>query len=411
MVKNLIICTLFVVFTLCSLCQSAVAGGFDNSALMGMKAASMGGTFTGIASDASASFYNPAGMSFIEYTQISAGAAFRIGSTSYLSPYSGNSDMTDQFSTNFHFYGVSKINEKTAIGLSINTPFCLRNSWDENWTGRFIVRETKLSATYMQPSVSYMFGEKFSVAVGPNIALGKTFHARALPYNSSAGEVGAELDGNSIGFGFNIGLFLKASDNFRVGLNYRSSVNMKVDDGDVSFSNVPSSLVDEFPSSTSFSTEYTLPSVISLGTSFNVVRELIIGIDISYTTWSSFDTLEFDFKNEPQLDYGNGMFYENTFTIRFGAEYKASDKLAIRGGIAFDQTPVPDDYLSPANPDSDKFSFSVGGSFMFSEKISLDVAYMLESMREREVSNSELQFSGNYKSVSNNFGLTLNYVF
>ena len=118
-------------------------------------------------------------------------------------------------------------------------------------------------------------------------------------------------------------------------------------------------------------------------TSFNLVRELIIGVDIIYTTCSSFDTLEFDFKNEPQLDYGNGMFYENTFTFRFGAEYKVSDKVAVRGGIAFDQTPVPDEYLSPANPDSDKFSFSGGGSIIFSEKISLDVAYMLESMRER----------------------------
>jgi len=411
MIKNLLISTLVVFATLFSLCQSAIAGGFDNSAFMGMKAASMGGTFTGIASDASASFYNPAGMSFIEYSQISAGAAFRIGSTSYLSPYSGNSDMTNKFSTNFHLYGVGKINEKIAVGLSINTPFCLRSSWDENWTGRFIVRETKLSATYIQPSVSYLFGDKFSVAAGPIFALGKNYHTRAIHYNSSAGELGAELDGNSNGFGFNIGLFLKANDNFRAGLNYRSAVNMKVDEGDVSFSNVPSSLVDEFPASTSFSAEYTMPSVISLGTSFNLVRDLIIGIDISYTTWSSFDTLEFTFKNEPQLDYGNGMFYENTFAIRLGAEYKVSDKLALRGGIAFDQSPVPDDYLSPANPDADKFAFSAGGSIMFSEKITLDVAYMLESMREREVTNSELQFSGNYKSLSNIFGLTLNYVF
>lgn len=411
MVKKLLYSTLLNAAIIINLCQSVVAGGFDTGALMGMKAASMGGAFTGIASDASASFYNPAGMSFIEYSQISAGAVFRIGSTSYLSPYSGNSDMTNQFSTSFHLYGVGKINEKASVGLSINTPYCLRSSWDENWTGRFIVRETKLSATYIQPSVSYLFGEKFSAAVGPIIAIGKNYHTRALPYSSTAGEVGAELDGNSTGFGFNIGLFLNANDNFRVGLNYRSSVKMKVDEGDVTFSNVPSSLVDEFPASTTFSNEYTLPSVISLGTSFNLVRELIIGIDVSYTTWSSFDTLEFDFKDEPQLDYGRGMYYENTFAIRLGAEYKVSDKLAVRAGIAFDQTPVPDEYLSPANPDADKFAFSAGGSIMFTEKISLDVAYMLESMREREVSNSELQFSGNYKSLSNIFGLTLNYVF
>ncbi|HMT28845.1 MAG TPA: hypothetical protein PKD91_06155, partial [Bacteroidia bacterium] len=71
----------------------------------------------------------------------------------------------------------------------------------------------------------------------------------------------------------------------------------------------------------------------------------------------------------------------------------------------------PDKYLSPENPDADKFVFSLGGSVKIGEHLGLDVAYMLENLKEREVFNEELQFGGNYKSLNNIFGVTLNYEF
>jgi long-chain fatty acid transport protein len=240
--------------------SKAFGGGFENS-YMGMKAASMGGAFTGIGSDASTAFYNPGAMSFLEFSQVALGASFQIKSSSYLSPFTGNSDMTNKFSSHIHAYGVGMINEKTAIGISINTPFCLRSVWENDWTGRFVTQETRISATYVQPAFSYMFSESFSVGLGPVIAFGKTVHSRAVPYNSSSGELMEELNGNSTGFGFNIGLFFKPEDHFSMGLSYRSSVKMNVKEGDVSFSNVPLSLVNDFPANTSFSTNYTLPSV------------------------------------------------------------------------------------------------------------------------------------------------------
>ncbi|HMT28844.1 MAG TPA: outer membrane protein transport protein, partial [Bacteroidia bacterium] len=320
--------------------KTVSAGGFENGSTMGMKAASMGGTFTAIGSDASSSFYNPGAMSFLEFSQLSLGASFRIGSSSYLSPFSGNSDMDQKMTSHIHLYGVGKLNDQTAVGISVNTPFCLRTSWKDDWTGRYIIQDSRISATYIQPTVSYLFGESFSVGIGPVLALGKTVQTKAIPYNSSSGEVGAELDGNSTGIGANLGLIFKPNEDFSLGLSYRSSVKMKVKEGDVSFSNVPSSLVDDYPSSLYFSTEYTLPSVISLGAAFNLTRDLLISMDVNYTTWKSFDSLEYSFSNHPELNYGSGKYYENTFAIRLGGQYQLSEKLQLRGGIAFDQSPV-----------------------------------------------------------------------
>jgi len=385
-------------------------GGFQSS-MLSMRATSMGGAFTGFASDASAAFYNPGAMTFREYSQISVGASFILTSTSYLSPYSGNTNMENGFSMPLHLYGIGKLNDQFAIGISLNTPFNLHTTWDDNWSGRYITRETKMKAVYLQPSISYQFSETFGMGGGPVIAFGKTFLRKAVPVTSVAGETGMELDGNSTGYGFNIGLFLKPNDEFSMGLDYRSGVKMNVNDGDATFSNVPASLSDIYPSSTGFTTEYSLPSVISLGAAYKVSRELTLCMDVNFSTWKSFDSLEFKFDNNSQLDFGMSKFYNNAFAIRVGGQYEVNDRFEARAGFAFDSSPVPDEYLAPDNPDNDRFMFSLGGTIKFGENASVDLAYMLQNIKEREVMNEQYNFSGNYKSLINIFGITLNYQF
>ena len=190
-----------------SLFYNAFGGGFQMN-MQSLKATSMGGAFTGFASDASTAFYNPGAMTFREYSQIALGATFNINSTSYLSPYTGNFNTDNKLQVPIHFYGIGKINDQTAFGISVNTPFNLHTTWEDNWTGRYIARETHLKATYLQPAISYQFSDKFGLGGGPVIAFGKTYMTRAIPYNSSAGEIGMELDGHSLGFGFNICFFL-----------------------------------------------------------------------------------------------------------------------------------------------------------------------------------------------------------
>ncbi len=402
-IKSYIVSIAFVLVT-----GSSYGGGFQLN-MLSMKATSMAGAFTGFGSDPSAAFYNPGAMTFQEYSQLSLGASFMMSSTSYLSPFTGNTNM-DNLMVPLHLYGNGKLNETTSIGISVNTPFSLHTTWDDNWTGRYIARETRIRATYIQPTISYQFSEKFGVGGGPVIALGKTYLTRALPYASESGEVGMELDGNSTGFGFNIGIFYKHNEDLTLGLDYRSAVKMKVKDGDATFSNVPASLGSMFPSG-KFETEYTLPSVISAGAAYMLTRELTLCLDINFTTWKSFDSLEFNFENNSQLNFGSGKFYDNAFAIRVGAQYELSERIDVRGGVSFDSSPVSDEHVSPENPDNDRYMFALGGSIQFGENVTVDLAYMLQNIKEREVLNRESNFGGNYKSLVNIFGITLNYQF
>lgn len=400
----------FNLFILFLFAGQASAGGFQIN-MLSMKATSMGGAFTGFGMDASTTFYNPGAMTFMEYSQLSLGATLIMSSTSYLSPYGGNTNMKDGMRFPVHFYGNTKLNEQLAVGISVNTPFNLNTKWEDNWTGRYIARETQMKALFIQPSVSYQVTEKFGIGGGPVIALGKTYLTKTLPYTSVLGETSMELEGHSTGYGFNIGLFFKPNDELSLGVDYRSAVKMKIKNGEVAFSNVPTTLVSQFPESAEFGTEYTLPSVISAGAAYKLTRELTICLDVNYTTWKSFDSLEFNFENNTNLNFGSGKFYENAFALRLGAQYSLSEKIDVRGGVAFDSSPVPDERVSPENPDNDRFMFSLGGTLKFGEHVSVDLAYMLQNIKERQASNEQYNFEGNYKSLINIFGITLNYQF
>ncbi|MBK8873202.1 MAG: outer membrane protein transport protein [Bacteroidetes bacterium] len=362
------------------------AGGMLTNTTSASSAA-MAGTATGIGSDVSSVFSNPGAMTFQEYSKISAGVVLSNSSTSFLSPFVGNTDDETGMAIAPLLFGVYKLNDKMAVGLSVNTPFSSRKTWNDNWTGSYISRESVNRAICIQPTFGISVSEKIGIGIGAVIALGRDYKTRAMPYSSSSGPVNGSFESKGTAYGFNLGLFFNTSEKFKMGLNYRSALNFKIDNGEAEFTNVPS------------------------GASYMLTHELLLAIDFTYAGWNVYDKLEYDFADNPELNFTENKDYSNGFALRFGSSYKISEKLTARGGVAFDNSPVPDESMLPDNPDSDRFIFSLGGNIKFNEKTSLDLFYQLENYKEREVSNTELRFAGSYKTNVNNFGLAINYQF
>ena len=77
-------------------------------------------------------------------------------------------------------------------------------------------------------------------------------------------------------------------------------------------------------------------------------------MDFNFTGWSVYDSLKFEFTDNTTLNYSEAKKYKSVIAIRLGAEYKYSRKLDLRAGIAYDQSPVKDGYLSPELPDANQ---------------------------------------------------------
>ena len=119
----------------------------------------------------------------------------------------------------------------------------------------------------------------------------------------------------------------------------------------------------------------------------------------------------FNLENFESLNQKSAREYVNAFAVRAGIRYTIDEKLKLRLGLAYDQTPVADNYLSPDMPDADKMVFACGISYLFSQHFEVDLGYSFENQKEREGTLASENFEGTYKTKQHILGLGINLSF
>jgi len=393
--KNRLLCFLL------SLPLWVSAGGFQLNS-MSPKTAAMGGSVTGMAVDASSSFFNPAALSKLPMNVVNAGAAFHLPLTAFSGTSGGVEEMEfSGFPTPF-LYGSYRLSEKAVLGLSVNTPFAFNSVWKDDWSGRYVSISSRLNSTFVQPALSYQLGKNLYLGAGPVLALSNRKQVRAIDvFSASSGEARLQTESSAQGFGVNAGL-LAAFGKTMVGINYRSAVSFQAEEGDADFTDIPPLLLQDgiYPDATTFSSVWTLPSVFSLGLSSAIDEKVTVALDFNLTGWSVFDSLNTTFKDHPALDERSPRKYKDSFSIRGGVQYAYNNKITIRGGLAYETSPVQDGYVIPESADGGKFLFSGGASLQLKKGWSIDGALMIENLQERlETANITSNFNGNYKTI------------
>lgn len=373
--------------------------------LQGLRQLAMGGSGTAIPWDVSTIFYNPGGLARIDHLQVNASMLAVTPKTRYTqSPGVYSTETQSQTFLPFNIYIGAPISNKsrTSIGLGVYTPFGNGLRWDDDWAGRYLIQEIKLQSVFIQPTVSHRISDAVSVGAGIIYARGNVNMRRALPIQNTEGLDGAaSLEGSGSGWGFNLGLQWEVSERVQLGISYRSQVNMKVDRGYASFSNLPSAVTDSFPY-TPFSTQLPLPQVVSVGVGFKASDNLTLQADVNIVGWSAYKELAFDFEKESSLlmDTRSPRRYKTGFTLRGGANYDISDEVALMAGAAWDRSPVRTNYVSPELPDSHRGVFTGGVHYRPFEWLSLTGVVEFVTTSARKASFEAEGFSGTYRTTA-----------
>lgn len=403
------------ILLICSFTGS-FAGGFQIN-LQGQKQTGMGHTGTGLCLDNASILFNPGAVSFLDSLRgIYIGASFIMPRTTYLEPYPGNyiSHIEKHTGTPITLYAVFKLkkNAKWSMGLGIYNPFGSKVQWPDDWKGQFLIREIDLKTFFIQPTISFKLNDKIGVGAGFVYATGDFALRKGVPVQDTAGNYGeGTLKGKAKGYGFNAGIYIKASEKFSIGLDYRSQVNVAVDGGSADFK-VPSSLAEYFPSTT-FSTGLKLPQTITLGFGYALNSKLKLALDINYVGWKSYDSLIIDFTDNTDklADIHSARLYQNSYIFRVGSQYQVKEKWTIRLGAYFDMSPVKAGYLTPETPDANKLGITMGASFRVTQRIHVDASLLYIEGMKRTDTNLETGFGGTYKSKAVVPGFSLEYVF
>ncbi len=383
--------------------------------LQGQKQTGMGHTGTALLLGPSSIHFNPGALSLLENRfSISAGVSGVLSSNTFVktqpSVYEATSD--NPIGTPFYLYGAAKVSDKISLGLGINTPYGNSLDWGENWDGRYLIQDISLQAILIQPTFSYAITPNISIGGGPVMALGSVDLSKALPLQSAGGEGKVTLEGNTVAYGFNVGLFARLTPKFSVGVDYRSEILLKLDEGDAYF-RVPESLQYGFPANNTFSSELPLPANLTFGLGWQVTDRWLIAVDLQHVRWSAYQSLDFDFTENTSLlaDSENPRNFENTMIYRFGFEYQAAENLKLRGGIYFDQTPIPEDYLTPETPGANKIGYSTGFSWKLSPNLDLDASLLYIKAEDRTDGYALQNFYGTYSTNAWIPGLGVSWTF
>ncbi|MEQ9771113.1 long-chain fatty acid transporter FadL [Pectobacterium jejuense] len=322
---------------------------------------------------------------------------------------------------NLHF--IMPLNEQWAIGASATTNYGLATEFNDSYAAGSIGGKTDLLTSNLNLSAAYRLNQHFSFGLGVNAVYADAKITRhlgdlntlppisgALPRSTEV----AKLEGKEWGYGWNAGILYEIDENNRVGLTYRSKVDIDFN-GDYS-NQLPGGLGGLNGATIPGKLTLNLPEMWEASAYHRVAPKWAVHYSLTYTSWSQFQELKATGNNGQTL-FQKEENFRDAYRIALGTTYYHDDNWTFRGGIAFDDSPVPADRRSISIPDQDRFWLSAGTTYAFNKDASVDVG--VSYMHGKSVNINErapgafsaVQYDFTSKGKAWLYGVNFNYAF
>lgn len=394
----------------------------------GAVAMGMAGAFIGLANDATAIFHNPAGIAFLEGTQISAGATLIFPNTTlaldnWPDPAYQSIDMESQVFYPPTFYITHKLSDKIVAGFGFFAPYGLGTEWPDpvNFPLRYIATRADMKTLMFNPTIAFKLNDNFSVGAGVSY-IHSSLELDLTYFLLGAFDVPITVENTSgTAWAVNAGALYKG-EKFSLGFNWRGGFTIDyAGDLELDMSNVPwpPPPVPPLPEEGTLVAPFSFPHVLGIGAAFNLSDQVILTADVHYVLWSAFDVIEVeaDVPDLPvALDFGPiDEDFKDSFLFRVGVQYQVNENLALRGGFLYDQTPQPVESMDPMLPDSNRWALTAGLGLKVGS-IVIDAAYQYEPFKDRISPNRDIYFpldlgEGTYSTTAHLFGVSFGFVF
>ena len=375
---------------------------------------------TGVAApcNASAIFYNPAGLltpGANHKWNVSIGATSIMADFAFADSSSGvttNSEGGSVLVPNVHI--TRQMSDKWAIGLGVFAPYGLVSEWPTaaSFPGRFLGYRSELKSIYIQPTVSVRVNSWLQIGGGFDYirstvdlrqrldlssqvaGAGITFANLGIPLGTDFAD--AHLTGSSWSAGGHFGILVKPSRRISFGARYLAAGQGR-HPGNGAFTPVSTGILlpsgsplqpgatglpclghspldtlraapglpldqvlecnNIFKTSLSnqhVSTNVALPDQFVVGTAINVTNALMVLFDYQWVNWQAFSKLQLAFA-QPALGVQTlWEDYKNTNGYRVGAQYVVSPALTIRAGALYHDGAAPDQTVTPLLPEGSR---------------------------------------------------------
>ncbi|MGR6871144.1 OmpP1/FadL family transporter [Pseudomonas sp. HK3] len=270
-----------------------------------------------------------------------------------------------------------------------------------------------------------------------------------------------EVKGDDWGVGWNFGAYYQLTEATTLGFTYRSEIEFELEgdskfDREFKYYDKTSGSVNSFGNIRPQASKVplTTPASATLAVTHQYNDELLLQAGATWTGWSSFKSFDviatentdpmvphpadptkvvpsdgvIDISDVSQI---NGLKdgyighiderWVDVWAVAFGGTYQLNDKLALRAGYAYDQSPVRDEFRTARVPSSDRQWVTLGAGYTVNQDLSFDVAagylfmYPMDlSEKNKNLDNQEIgdaSVTGEYEIDVFGLSAQVNYKF
>jgi len=433
---------IFVAMALMALVSTtAWANGLSLNSV-GARAFGMGGAYVGLADDASAIYWNPAGLAGQQNgfnlftTDVMPAATYKYDAYGIDAVTVANHYISPNFFANYNLGRVT-------LGLGAYVPAGLGAEWegddllafggpaffdppDNNmpnpYAGVSYDWMSKIGVFNISPAIAFQYNESLALGAALNVFYGMMDMKRAVdagnlmvnpPAGGEDGMVDNQYEESSTGLGYGVTLsgLWQATEWLSIGASYRTKTTVAFE-GTASNTGFAAYGAEE----SDFERDLAWPVWIGAGVAARPFDNLTVTVDFQWSQWSETEEeIETDYLDptwDMQIDQqGQNIMvlnWEDAMQIRFGAEYMALENLALRAGYYNDPAPAPDETVNILFPSSSNHAYT-GGVGYYLNQLTFDLGFEYLLGAERDIEPAAENMPGVHQMDIFAFSLGIGY--
>jgi long-chain fatty acid transport protein len=365
------------------------------------------------AQDASTVLTNPAGMTRLERSQMTATLMTVLPSTQFdrdpSTTISGGNGFNaavpvPSFSPvgiplpGSSFSYVYSLSPDWKLGVGLGSGAGAGANYGKEWVGRYYVQKAQLLTATLNPGIAYRVNRWLSIGAGFNVnynLLSQTTAVNNIRDQLPDGRLKFKAD--DWGFGGNVGVLVEPNAHMRFGLTYRSPVDFTFKDR-IKFTNLGPGLrlalerTGLLGGKTEL--EQTLPQLVMASWYYALTKRAALMGNFGWQNWKEYGDVDVTVSSETTRSFTSDAGFHDTWHGAIGAQYRFSRPCLLSAGFAYDSTPVSKFHRTPSLPLDRNYRFGVGLQYDWSEDMTIGVAYEFLDLGEAETANLRRPLAG-----------------
>jgi long-chain fatty acid transport protein len=336
------------------------------------------------ARDASTAGGNPAGMTRLKGSQMTAGAQALFPEIKFNEDDSsfggGNGGNAGYFTPAASFFYVHSLTSDFKLGVAVGSYFGLGLDYDDDWAGRYYFQEGKFLTFGVNPVAAYRINKYLSVGGGISMVV-SNYEAKTALRNLEPGSSDGRLkfEDYDVGYGANAGLMIEPKAGTRFGITYRSKVDLEYEDkpdlngvGPV----LQAALNATGLAGSKVTLDMEIPQAVMASAYHELTDKLAIMGNVGWQNWSSFGNIDVSIDSDTSTSATQDLGYDDTWHFALGIQYRIAEPWLLSTGFAYDTSPADSGKKrTPALPLDRQIRVGVGVQYELNQDITLGAAY------------------------------------